>query len=60
MSAVLAAVMSTTDALILAVSSAAVNDIYKKHIKAGCDRQRSCKISLVFTWVAGLLAFTLH
>lgn len=55
-SAVLAAVMSTTDALILAVSSAAVNDIYKKHIKPDATDKEVVKLSLVFTWLAGLLA----
>lgn len=55
-SAVLAAVMSTTDALILAVSSAAVNDIYKKHIKQDATDKEVVRLSLAFTWVAGLLA----
>lgn len=55
-SAVLAAVMSTTDALILAVSSAAVNDIYKKHIKPDATDKEVVRLGLVITWVAGLLA----
>lgn len=55
-SAVLAAVMSTTDALILAVTSAAANDIYKKHIKSDATEKEVVRLSLVITWVAGLLA----
>lgn len=59
--AVMAAVMSTTDALILAVSSAAVNDIYKKHIKPEASDKEVVRIGLVVTWIAGFLAiyFTL-
>ncbi len=55
-SAVLAAVMSTTDALILAVTSAAANDIYKKHIKSDATEKEVVRLSLVITWIAGLLA----
>jgi SSS family transporter len=54
--AVMAAVMSTTDALILAVSSAAVNDIYKKHFNPQADEKTIFKMGLIMTWVAGLLA----
>ncbi len=54
--AVMAAVMSTTDALILAVASAAVNDIYKKHINPNASEKTIYKMSLIMTWVAGLLA----
>ncbi len=54
--AVMAAVMSTTDALILAVASAAVNDIYKKHINPDASEKTIFKMGLVMTWIAGLLA----
>jgi SSS family transporter len=54
--AVMAAVMSTTDALILAVSGAAVNDIYVKHINPQASDSTVFKLGLVTTWIAGLLA----
>ncbi|PIE66185.1 MAG: hypothetical protein CSA26_01625 [Desulfobacterales bacterium] len=54
--AIMAAVMSTTDALILAVSSAAVNDIYKQFINREASDKTVVKVGLVMTWVAGLLA----
>ena len=54
--AVMAAVMSTTDALILAVSSAAVNDIYKKHIKKNATDREVVRMGLIVTWIAGVLA----
>lgn len=54
--AVMAAVMSTTDALILAVSSAIVNDIYKKQINPSSSDKTVYKMGLVVTWLAGLLA----
>lgn len=54
--AVMAAVMSTTDALILAVSGAAVNDIYVKHISPNASDATVFKLGLVVTWAAGLLA----
>jgi len=54
--AVMAAVMSTTDALILAVSGAAVNDIYVKHINPNASGATVFKMGLLVTWIAGLLA----
>lgn len=54
--AVMAAVMSTTDALILAVAGAAVNDIYVKHINPKASDATVFKLGLVVTWIAGLLA----
>jgi SSS family transporter len=54
--AVMAAVMSTTDALILAVSGAAVNDIYVKHINPNASGATVFKLGLLVTWIAGLLA----
>jgi SSS family transporter len=54
--AIMAAVMSTTDALILAVAGAAVNDIFVKHINPAASDATVFKLSLVVTWIAGLLA----
>jgi SSS family transporter len=54
--AVMAAVMSTTDALLLAVSSAFVNDVYGKFINPNISEKGTVKLSIIVTWVAGLLA----
>ncbi|MBA1336894.1 MAG: hypothetical protein HPY66_3330 [Firmicutes bacterium] len=54
--AVMAAVMSTTDALLLAVSSAVVNDIYCKFINKEASERQVVKVSLIATWVVGILA----
>ena len=54
--AVMAAVMSTTDALILAVTSAVVNDVYAKFINTKASENQIVKLSIVVTWIAGLLA----
>lgn len=54
--AVMAAVMSTTDALILAVSSAVVNDLYAKFINPNISDRQLVRISILVTWVAGILA----
>jgi sodium/pantothenate symporter len=54
--AVMAAVMSTTDALLLAVSSAVVNDIYCKFINKEATERQVVKISLIATWIVGILA----
>lgn len=54
--AVMAAVMSTTDALMLAVASAVVNDIYKKRINPQASDKTVYRMGLIITWIAGLLA----
>jgi SSS family transporter len=54
--AVMAAVMSTTDALLLSVSSAIVNDIYCKFINKEATDKQIVKVSLIVTWVIGILA----
>lgn len=54
--AVMAAVMSTTDALLLAVSSAVVNDIYCKFVNREATERQVVKIGLIATWVVGILA----
>jgi len=54
--AVMAAVMSTTDALILSVTSAAVNDIYIKFINPNVSENQMVRTSVIVTWIAGILA----
>lgn len=55
-SAVMAAVMSTTDALILAVTSAVVNDLYVRFVDPAAPANKVYRLSVAVTWIAGLLA----
>ena len=54
--AVMAAVMSTTDALLLAASSAIAHDIYAKFINPKASEKTIVKVGLYSSWIIGLLA----
>lgn len=54
--AVMAAVMSTTDALLLAASSAITHDIYVKFINPNASEKTVVKVGLFSSWIIGLLA----
>lgn len=54
--AVMAAVMSTTDALLLAASSAVAHDIYAKFINPKASEKTIVKVGLYASWIIGLLA----
>ncbi|MDV2684345.1 sodium:solute symporter family protein [Alkalihalophilus lindianensis] len=56
---IMAAVMSSTDALLLAVSSAFSYDLYKGVINPNASRERIVKVSMGFTWVVGLVVMVL-
>jgi len=56
LAAVMAAVMSTTDALLLACASAVSHDLYERVINPRASDKTLVNISLVTTWVIGLLA----
>ncbi|MEW6242935.1 MAG: sodium:solute symporter family protein [Bacillota bacterium] len=56
LAAVMAAVMSTTDALLLACASAVSHDLYERVINPKASDKTLVNISLVTTWVIGLLA----
>ncbi|MBB6450121.1 SSS family transporter [Geomicrobium halophilum] len=59
---IMAAVMSTTDALLLAVSSAFAYDLYKGVYKPKATHQQILRASAIFTWVIGItvMFITLH
>lgn len=54
--AVMAAVMSTTDALLLSCSSAFAHDIYAKLIRPSASERDVIRVGTVSAWVIGLLA----
>ncbi len=54
--AVMAAVMSTTDGLLLACASAVAHDIYEKKINPNASDRTVINVGTVTTWVIGLLA----
>lgn len=56
---VLAAVMSTTDSLLLAASSAIVNDIYVKLFNPGASDRQVVRLATMTSWVLGLIAMVL-
>jgi len=53
--AVLAAVMSTTDALLLAASSALTHDLFRR-LRPRAGARELYRVSLISVWVVGLLA----
>lgn len=55
----LAAVMSSTDALLLATSSAVTYDLYYKVINPSASRRKIIKVSMISTWVIGLIVIVL-
>ncbi|MCL5039586.1 MAG: sodium:solute symporter family protein [Firmicutes bacterium] len=56
LAAVMAAVMSTTDALLLSTASAVAHDIYYKLINPKASDKTIVKVGMVSTWVLGLSA----
>ncbi len=56
---IMAAVMSSTDALLLAVSSAFSYDLYKGVLNPNASRERVVKVSMAFTWVVGIVVMLL-
>ena len=54
--AVMAAVMSTTDALLLAASSAIAHDLYAKYINPNASEKTLVRVGLISTWIIGGLA----
>ncbi|NPV69555.1 MAG: sodium:solute symporter family protein [Firmicutes bacterium] len=54
--AVMAAVMSTTDALLLSCASAVAHDIYEKIINPRASDRTVINIGMITTWVIGLAA----
>ena len=57
--AVLAAVMSTTDALLLACSSAIAHDIVEQQFGRKLSQKALGRINVVVVWLVGLVAMTL-
>lgn len=57
--AVIAAVMSTTDALLLACSSAISHDVLGHYFRATISRKTECWITVGVAWGIGLLAMVL-
>ena len=56
--AILAAIMSTVDSALLAISSLFTEDIYKK-IKPGKEQSHLTKVGKVFSWIVmGLMAYS--
>ena len=58
-SGVLAAVMSSTDALLLAISSSVAYDLYKGLVKPNATRSQILKVSWISTWIIGIFIMIL-
>ncbi|MBU8906941.1 sodium:solute symporter family protein [Desertibacillus haloalkaliphilus] len=56
---IMAAVMSSTDALLLAVSSAFAYDLYKGVINPKASQKKILRVSMMFTWVIGIVVMLL-
>ncbi|QDI90489.1 sodium:solute symporter family protein [Salicibibacter halophilus] len=56
---IMAAVMSSVDALLLAVSSAVAYDLYKGWHKPKATQRQVLKVSAISTWVIGLVVMVL-
>ncbi|MCM3584996.1 sodium:solute symporter family protein [Mesobacillus maritimus] len=56
---VLAAVMSSTDALLLAISSSVAYDLYKGVVKPDATRTQILKVSGIATWIIGIFVMIL-
>ncbi|WP_174732147.1 sodium:solute symporter family protein [Mesobacillus harenae] len=52
---IMAAVMSSTDALLLAVSSAVAYDLYKGVLKPEATQKQVLRVSFVVTWIIGIV-----
>lgn len=57
--AILAAIMSTVDALLLAVSSSIGHDLYQVLAKGSTNQKRSVRISRIASWVVGVVCVLL-
>ncbi|WP_096189940.1 sodium:solute symporter family protein [Evansella halocellulosilytica] len=55
----LAAVMSSTDALLLATSSAVAYDLYNKVLNPDASREKILKVSMISTWIIGIIVMLL-
>lgn len=56
---IMAAVMSSTDALLLAISSAVAYDLYKGVINPAADQNKTLKVSMIVTWFIGIVIMLL-
>lgn len=56
---IMAAVMSSTDSLLLAISSAVAYDLYKGVINPQADQKKTLWVSMVVTWFIGLIVMLL-
>jgi SSS family transporter len=55
MAGIMAAVMSSTDALLLTISSAVSYDLYKGVIKPDASQKQILRASVIATWVIGII-----
>jgi len=55
----MAAVMSSTDSLLLAISSAIAYDLYKGVINPQADQRKTLVVSMIATWIIGLVIMVL-
>lgn len=56
---IMAAVMSSTDSLLLAISSAVAYDLYKGVINPEAEQNKTLKVSMVVTWFIGIVVMLL-
>ncbi|MEB1806502.1 MAG: sodium/solute symporter [Bacillaceae bacterium] len=56
---IMAAVMSSTDALLLAVSSAFAYDLYKGVLSPNASHKQVLRASVIFTWIVGIAVMLL-
>lgn len=56
LAAIMAAIMSSTDAFLLAVSGGVAYDIYSKYINPNASEKQVVRIGLITMWVVGILA----
>lgn len=56
---IMAAVMSSTDSLLLAISSAVAYDLYQGVINPKATQKRTLLISMIVTWVIGIVVMLL-
>ena len=57
--AILAAIMSTTDSLLLALSSAVAYDLYSGVMNPKAGKEKILKVSVILTWVIGIAVMLL-
>ena len=56
---IMAAVMSSTDSLLLAISSAIAYDLYKGVINPNASQRKTLMVSVIVTWVIGMIIMLL-